>query len=621
SMHSPRKNNCAAETKKKEDYELKCESDSEKSLMLDNMPRHMDTFWRTDTAVPQSRISGRYQMASSLYNKGMAFTLNERRALRIHGLLPVATRTVDDQVRACQIAMDTFLTSEMQRYIFLTHLMRTNRRLFYRILLSDPDKYLPMVDATITVSLVSFHSLIYNYGQGLFITIKDLGHVHEILANWPYRMVRCILVSNGASVLSHGDLGVNEMSILFCKMHENVVFGGINPAYCLSVILDMGTNNEVLLNTPTYSGIKERRASPEICEKLFEEFTLAVLRQYGARALILAKDFDSKCALKQLERYRDRCCLMDADLQCLAACAVSGVIAANRNIRLPFFKNTFLFFGSETINIGMARLCIALFKREGYNDAKAHERVWFCDADGLIVHERGHIPDELAEFSLPGPQLSSLVEIIDFLQPNVLVGGSGLPKSFTPDVLRAMERSNQHPIIFAMSRPICKSECSAEDAFSYTKGRCTFISGSPRPRLKYANKWYQPGFCTSKYLMAGISSGIILAGLNRIPDEIFCVAADRLANLVWPCDLKMRNVFPPMRKIECISLQIAEAVFSHSFRRGLATLSPRPDNPLEYIRKHRYDHENVAEDVAEVYCMRDRHIATSESQNYYKLNI
>ncbi|KAH8337750.1 hypothetical protein KR067_001105, partial [Drosophila pandora] len=619
-MHLARTSRIVAEKKKKEEDEQKCESDSERNRILDTMPRHMDSFWRADTSVPRSRISGRLVLGSSLSNQGLAFSLKERRALCLHGLLPVAIRTIDEQVKACQIAMDTFLISEIQRYSFLSHLMRTNRRLFYRILLSDPDKYLPMVDSTLSERLVSFHSLVFNYGQGLFITVKDLGHVHQMVANWPYRMVRCIMVSNGASVLSLGDLGVNIMPILFCKMHENVVFGGISPSHCLSVFLDMGCNNEDLLNNTTYAGLRERRYPPEICEQLFEEFTIAVLGQYGARTLILTKDFESKCALKQLEHFRDRCCLVDADLQCLAACAVSGVIASNRSVRAPFFKNMFLFFGTDAINIGMARLCIALFKREGYNDVKAHARVWFCDADGLIVDDRVHIPEELAEFSLPGPQLTSLVEIIDFLKPNVLVGGSGLPKSFTPDVLRAMERSTQHPIIFAMSRPTCLSECSAEDAFAYTKGRCTFIAGSPLPRLKYANKWYQPGFCTTKYLLAGISSGIILAGLTSVPDELFCVAADRLASLVWPCDLKMRNVFPPMRKIECISLQIAEAVFSFAYRRGLATLWPQPENPMEFIKKSRYDTE-YRQEIADVYCMQDRHIETSESQNYYKLNI
>ncbi|XP_039483222.1 NADP-dependent malic enzyme [Drosophila santomea] len=613
------KGKAEVEKDKDTDKELKCVSNYDKIEMLDYMPRYMDTFWKMDTRLSGSMVDGRWMLGQSNYNKGLAFTLNERRVLSIHGLLPVAVRTIDEQLEICIKFMQSF-TTNVQRYMYLTYLSRRNRRLFYYLLLSNPDRYVPMTDVSGSLELLRVHRMLHSMGQGLYICIKDLGHVPQILANWPHRCVRCLLVSNGASVLSLGDLGVDEMPVLFSNLHQIVVFGGIHPVYCLSVMLDVGTNNEELLQDPMYTGLRERRASEELYDQLFKEFTLSVMQQYGPRALILCKDFEAQKAKKQLELYRDRQCIVDVDFQCLAAVALAGVIVCNRLKRVFFSSNVFLFYGAEAINIGMARLCMVLLKREGLIEMKAREKIWFFDAHGLIVMGRKDIPEELLEFANPREPIADLVEAIHQLKPNVLVGGSLVPNTFTPDVLRAMEKSSDQPVIFALSRPLEQAECSAEDAFSYTKGRCIFISGSKLPPLKYANKWYQPGHCTSSYLVAGISCGVMLAGFTTIPDEAFCVAAERLASLVWPCDLEKRNVYPPMKKIQCISLQMAEAIFTYAFARGLATLWPQPENPMEYIKASLYNPE-YRMNIVDVYCMQNRSVATTESHKYYTLNI
>jgi len=618
-VKSPRTSKEKAEQKKEAENKLKCVSDFERSQKIDSLPRHLNTFWRTDTRLSASKLNGLWMLNNTNYNKGLAFTLNERRVLSIHGLLPVAVRTMDEQVTACAKTLDTFNT-QLQRYVYLTYLSRRNRRLFYYLLLTNPERYVPLTDASGNMEVLKIHRMLHSVGQGLFICIKDLGHIPQILANWPYRLVRCLLVSNGASVLSLGDLGVDEMPVLFSNIHNSVVFGGLHPDHCLAVMLDVGTNNEQLLQDPAYTGLKEPRVSDELYDQFFEEFTLAVLQQYGSHALILCKDFEAQKAKKQLKLYRARQCIVDVDFQCLAAVALAGVIVCNRLKRVFFSTNIFLFYGGDAINIGMARLCMALLKREGIIEMKAREKVWFFDANGLVVLGRKDIPEELMEFANPREPITTLVEAIQELKPNVLVGGSSQPNSFTPDVLRAMEKSSDQPVIFALSRPREQAECSAEDAFSYTKGRCIFISGSKLPPLKYANKWYQPGHCTSTYLVAGLSCGVMLAGFTTIPDEAFCVAAERLASLVWPCDLEKRNVYPPMRKIKCISLQMAEAIFIYAFRRGLATLWPQPENPMEYIKNSMYNPE-YRMNIVDVYCMQNRTIATTESRKYYTLNI
>ncbi|XP_037716169.1 NADP-dependent malic enzyme [Drosophila subpulchrella] len=616
---SPRTSKEKAEQKKEAENKLKCVSDFERSQKIDSLPRLLNTFWRTDTRLSASKLNGLWMLNNTNYNKGLAFTLNERRVLSIHGLLPVAVRTIDEQVMACAKTLATFNT-QLQRYVYLTYLSRRNRRLFYYLLLTNPERYVPLTDASGNMEVLKIHRMLHSIGQGLFICIKDLGHIPQILANWPYRLVRCLLVSNGASVLSLGDLGVDEMPVLFSNIHSSVVFGGLHPDHCLAVMLDVGTNNEQLLQDPAYTGLKEPRVSDELYDQFFEEFTLAVLQQYGSHALILCKDFEAQKAKKQLKLYRARQCIVDVDFQCLAAVALAGVIVCNRLKRVFFSANVFLFYGGDAINIGMARLCMALLKREGIIEMKARQKVWFFDANGLVVLGRKDIPEELMEFANPREPIATLVEAIQELKPNVLVGGSSQPNSFTPDVLRAMEKSSDQPVIFALSRPREQAECTAEDAFSYTKGRCIFISGSKLPPLKYANKWYQPGHCTSTYLVAGLSCGVMLAGFTTIPDEAFCVAAERLASLVWPCDLEKRNVYPPMRKMKCISLQMAEAIFTYAFRRGLATLWPQPENPMEYIKGSMYNPE-YRMNIVDVYCMQNRTIATTESRKYYTLNI
>ncbi|XP_020804912.1 NADP-dependent malic enzyme [Drosophila serrata] len=617
---TPRTSREKAEKQQKAEYELKCVTDFEMTKRLDNMPRDMDTFWVTDTATPKSHFSGRSGLSNPKFNKGVGFTFNERRLLSIHGLLPASVQTIDMQVKCCQLVVAS-MSGPLQRYAYIMVLSQTNIRLFYRFLLSDIELYMPMIDASSYPNLLEYNKMLSPIGRGLYITIKDLGHVHQVLSNWPIRHVRCLVVSNGASIQSFGDLGINQMPALTSVMHQNVVYSGIHPDFCLCVLLDLGTNNEELLKDRFYMGLKERRPPQKLYDEFFEEFTMAVLRMYGSRALILCKDFESQYAKRQLEMYRERHCIVDVDFQCMAACALSAIIVCNNAVkRVLFTTNMILFYGADLTNVGMAKLCIAYLKREGLNETSARQRIWFCDAEGLIVIGRPNIPEELLEFANPHEPIPTLVEAIQKLKPNVLVGGCSQANVFTPDVLRAMEQSAQQPIIFALSRPISLAECTPDAAFAYTKGRCVFISGSKLPPIKYANKMYQPGYCSSHILLPGLTLGVMLAGFTTVPDETFCVAAERLAHMVWPKDLAMRNVFPPMKKIQCISLHLAEAVFTYAFRRGLATMWPRPENPLEYIKSKMYD-SSYRIHGEDVYCMQERKIATTESENYYQLSI
>ncbi|XP_064543663.1 NADP-dependent malic enzyme [Drosophila montana] len=599
-----------------------CIDEDAKLLALEGMPRELDTFWRTDTQQPRCRVSGHSMFSKSALNKATAFSHRERQLLSIHGFMPAAVFTVEQQLEACAQHFPT-RTTNFQKYIFLTELEAFNRKLFFNLLISDPGTYMSVFKSSEFEFSVKNFSILHTNIRGMYVTIKDRGHIYDVLRNWPRRHnVRYLVVTNGESVLSLGDYGVNAAPVVFYKLYQNVAYGGVDPDSCLPVMLDVGTDNDELLRDPLYLGLPQRRVTGDEYEAFFEEFTIAVLRLFGPRVIIQTKNFGAVDSIKQLERYRYQQCFMDINLQCLGACGLAGLLCANKISEVTFKSNKLLFYGNGTFNIGMARQCLAYLKRWRLDDSVARDRIWFCDAHGLIVHGRcdHKVPTELLEFKHRHQPVGSLLEAINLLKPNVLVGCSSEPNVFTKDIIRAMEQSAEQPIIYAMSTPLELAECSANDAFVYTKGRCIFISAAHLPSLKYANKVYQPGYCNVQYMLAGLTLGVMLSGMKSVPDETFLVAADRLASLVWPNDMAKRDVFPPMRKLKCINMQIAHAVFTYSYRRGLATLWPEPSNPKHYIESRMYN-PNYVEVTQPIYCTTDHQIGTTESIQYYKQKI
>ncbi|XP_034101929.1 NADP-dependent malic enzyme [Drosophila albomicans] len=596
-----------------------CVSEKDNLIKIEGLPRDTDNFWRTDLTLSPSLMSGKKCLRYRRYSKGLSFSHRERQLLNIHGLLPHAVLTMEQQVMAHQKYFAT-LTSQMAKYIFLTDLEARNRTLFYSFLMSNPDEYMKVFVSATTGYLVKQFGIFYTVFRGMFITIKDRGHIYDVLSNWPYaEYVRCLIVSNGKSVLSWGDQGVNGTPVIVYKKYSNVVHGGIEPDCCLPVTLDVGTDNEQLLQNPQYCGIRQKRISAAEFDEFFEEFTHAVIRLFGSRAIIQTKDFGSSESIKQLSLYRKQQCIVDIDLQYMGACGLAGILGALQITKLQFKDNVLLFHGDSSFCIGMARMCVAYLKRSGLNESAAKSGIWFYDGKGLVVFNRTSwkVSERMQEFQHVHEPVEGLVESIDAVKPNILIGFRLGEKAFTKDVLRAMERSAQHPIIFAMSRPLEVMECTAEDAYTYTKGRCIYISGISLPSIKYANKVYQPGYCSSDYIISGLTLGVMLSGMTAVPDETFLVAAERLASLIWPTDLVKRDVYAPHRKLRSINLRIADAVLCFAYRRGLATLWPEPENSMHYIQSKVYDlgYNKVLPDT---YCMYEPQIGTDESFDYYK---
>ncbi|EDW01085.1 NADP-dependent malic enzyme [Drosophila grimshawi] len=603
-------------------HEQKCLNGADKVINFDRLPRILDTFWRKDTKMPSCRMSGLKMLRIASLNKSSAFSHRERQLYNIHGLLPVAVRSIDRQVEACSKYLAT-LTTYYQKHIFLTELETHDRKLFYSMLMSNPEKYLSVYHSSSAKDSVIHYSHLFTKCKGMFVTIKDRGHVLQVLSNWPHRhAVRYLIVTNGEVVLNMGDHGVNGYPMVFSKLHQSVVYGRVPPETCLPIMLDCGTNNEHLLQDPLYVGWPHRRITGPEYESFFEEFMLAVMRLFGPRTLIQTKNFNIKDSIKQLELYRKRQCIMDIDLQCLGACGLAGLLVANRISNRKLTDNTILLYGYGAFNVGMAYTCLAQLKHMRLDESAARDRIWFCDDKGLVVHSRcdDTVPVHLLKFVKRHEPISSLCEAIEAIKPNVLVGCSKQPNVFSKEVIKAMEQSCKQPIIYSMTRQSELAECSANDAFVYTKGRCIFISASELPPLKYANKWYQPGYCNVNYMLPGLTLGVMLSGMTSVPDDTFLVAAQRLANLVWPNDLEMRNCFPPIRKLKCINQQITDTVFSYAYRRRIATLWPEPSNPTSYIESMMYQ-TDYGPEISQIYCTAKQNIGTAESATYYKQNI
>ncbi|XP_023163052.2 NADP-dependent malic enzyme [Drosophila hydei] len=607
---------------KKKQPQHECVDRKDYLATCDSVPIDRDTFWQTNEELPRNTTSGQRILRTTWLSKSTAFSHREQQLLSINGLIPFSVYSLEQQVQMCGQYFDKFQTL-FQEYLFLSDLESLNRKLFYNLLISDPGKYMSVFRIAEFPSLIRNFSVLYTNNRGMYVTIKDRGHIYDVLRNWPLRhSVRYVMVTNGNNIMNLGDVGTSGAPVVFYKMYEDVAFGRMNPDFCLPLMMDLGTNNHDLLQNTFYMGVRESRTTgPELFE-FFEEFTLAVMRIFGPRAVIQTQDFSPKETLQLLDLYQKRKCYMDISVQLYGTCGLAGLLGALSITEVKFRANTLLFYGLENFNFGLARMCMAYLMRQGLDRNAAQMCIWFCDAHGLVVHNRSphKVPEELSEFSRTHAPIDTLLEVIEQIKPTVLVGCSAHANAFTKDILRAMERSCAMPIIFAMSKPLPLAECTAEDAFVYTKGRCIFISGCEMPPVKYANKWYQPSFCTDTYIHCGITLGIILSGLTNVPDELFLVAAERLASLVWPTDIVKRNVYPPKSKINCVNLQIAESVFTFAYRRRLATLWPEPSNPKEYIESMLFKSE-YSDTVPTLYCTEDQNIGTSESVNYYKHNI
>jgi malate dehydrogenase (oxaloacetate-decarboxylating)(NADP+) len=519
-------------------------------------------------------------------NKGTAFTEEERRELGLEGLLPPHVGSLDTQVIR---VMENFHRSptDLERYIYLMNLLDRNETLFYRVVVERMEEMMPIVYTPTVGQACQEYGHILRRSRGIFVSAKDRGRVADLLRNWPRKDVRVIVVTDGERILGLGDLGANGMGIPGGKLCLYTACAGIHPTLCLPVTIDVGTNNEELLNDILYVGLRQRRLRGEAYDELVEEFVTAVQELYP-RAVIQFEDFANHNAFRLLSRYRDRVCCFNDDIQGTGAVGLAGLYSALRITGGTLEEQKILFMGAGEAGVGIGDMVCSAMVAEGLSGEEARRRCWFVDSKGLMVKSRSDLSGHKLRYAQDHEYVSDFASAVNALRPTVIIGVSGQTRAFTQTVLEAMAVYNKRPIVMAMSNPTSKSECTAEQAYTWTEGRAIFASGSPFSPVTFKGHTYVPGQANNAYVFPGIGMGIIACRAKSVTDEMLSVAARALADAVTEADLEQGRIYPALTRIREVSAAIATAVAEQAYRQGLAR-EPRPDDLAAFVKSQMYE--------------------------------
>ncbi|MDO8544996.1 MAG: NAD-dependent malic enzyme [Opitutaceae bacterium] len=517
-----------------------------------------------------------------LLNKGTAFTDRERDALGLRGLLPPRVFTMEEQVQR-SVAAVRRIPEPLEKYIYLTNLQNRNEVLFYRLILDYVDEMVPLIYTPTVGQACLEYGSIFRRSRGMFITLKERGRIAEILRQWPHEGARLIVVTDGERILGLGDLGALGMGIPIGKLSLYTACAGLHPYYTLPITLDVGTDNKALLDGPMYIGLRERRARGAVFDAFIEEFVTAVENVFP-QALVQWEDFGNTNAFRLLNRYRKRLPSFNDDIQGTAAVALAGLLAALRLTGGTLREQRLLFLGAGEAGTGIADLFVSAACAQGMAEADARRQCWFVDSKGLVVKSR---VAELAEHKLPYAHdhafIPTLHDAVQQIRPTALIGVSGTPATFTREVVGLMAALNRQPVIFALSNPTSKAECTAEQAYAWSENRAIFASGSPFPPVQINGQQRVPGQGNNIYIFPGVGLGVLASESREVTDSMFLAAAQTLASLVEPADLAVGRIFPSLTRIRDVSLQIATAVAKVAYENGLARRS-RPGDIVEDIR-------------------------------------
>ncbi len=533
------------------------------------------------TQVPVEKLPrGEALLHDPLLNKGTAFTDAERDALGLRGLLPPHVHTLEEQVAR---VMDNYRNkqTDLERYIHLVSLQDRNETLFYKVIGDAIEEMMPIIYTPTVGQACQQWGHLFRRPRGLYVSWNDRGRVASLLRNWPAKDVRVIVVTDGERILGLGDQGVGGMGIPVGKLSLYTACAGIDPATTLPVMLDVGTENEGYLRDPLYMGLRQRRVRGAEYDALVGEFIEAVSQVYP-RALIQFEDFANQNAFRLLADWRDRVCTFNDDIQGTAAVTLAGLYSALRLTGKKLREQRLLFFGAGEAGVGIADLIVSAMVDEGATLEQARAACWFVDSHGLVVKSRGGLAEHKLRFAHDAPPAADLLTALERLQPTALIGVSTIARAFNRQVVTAMSRLNARPIIFALSNPTSKSECTAEEAYGWSNGKAIYASGSPFPPCVLNGKTFVSGQGNNSYIFPGVGLGVLASEARHVTDQMFAAAARTLASLVLPADLEMGRIYPSLRRIREVSAQIGAAVAEVAFTAGLARVE-RPADLLKLV--------------------------------------
>jgi malate dehydrogenase (oxaloacetate-decarboxylating)(NADP+) len=520
-----------------------------------------------------------------LLNKGTAFTEEERAALGLRGLLPPHVLTQAEQAQRF-LANLRKVTDPLDKFVALNSLHDRNEALFFRILCDHIDEMQPIVYTPVVGLACQKFGQIYQRPRGMFIGINDRGNIANVLRNWP-NPAGIIVVTDGERILGLGDLGANGMGIPVGKLSLYTACAGIHPKLCLPITLDVGTNNDALRNDINYVGLRQRRVAGVEYDDFIEEFMTATQEVFPG-ALVQFEDFANHNAFRLLEKYRDRICSFNDDIQGTAAVALAGLFSALRITGAPLTEQKILFLGAGEAATGIADLVVSAMIANGLTREQALRQCWLVDSQGLVVKGRAKLAEHKLTYAHEHPPVSDFLSAVNLLKPTAIIGVSAVGGTFTREVLEAMARINTQPIVFALSNPTSQAECTAEEAYRHTGGRALFACGSPFDPVQLNGKTYVPRQGNNSYIFPGIGLGAIASGAKAITDDMFMSAAHALAHLVTESDLEQGSLYPTLPRIREVSAAIAATVADSAYRRGTAS-KPKPTDTLQDVQSQMFD--------------------------------
>jgi malate dehydrogenase (oxaloacetate-decarboxylating)(NADP+) len=521
-------------------------------------------------------------------NKSTAFTEAEKEALGLVGLLPDVTETEDLQVQRVNLQLAQKPT-DLERYIYLMNLLDHNETLFYRTLMSDPARFLPIVyDPTIGEACLKFGH-IYRQARGMYLSIARRGKVKDVLTNWPEKDVRFICVTDAGRILGLGDLGANGMGIPIGKLQLYTACAGVPPQYLLPMYLDAGTNNEQYLHDPLYLGMRKTRPSTQELYSFVDEFVQAV-HEVFPKCCIHFEDWTGVDAVHLLQRYRDNYCVYNDDVQGTAGIVLAGMINAAKIKGKKLSDERYLFLGAGSAGIGLADLLCSEMVQEGLTLKQAQDRVYMFDINGLLEDTRKDLVDFQKPYAHKHAPTRDFVVAIESIKPTTIIGVSTVGGTFTQKVIEAMSRINERPVVLALSNPTEHAECTPEQAYTWSKGRAIYAAGVQFPPVHYNGKTFLPGQANNFYIFPAIGMAVFATQASRVTDEMFIEAARAVADQVPPDLLNQGLLYPLQSNILETEIQTAARVARLVFDSGLARVA-RPADMVAFIRDHVYKPE------------------------------
>ena len=520
-----------------------------------------------------------------LLNKGTAFTVSERKKLQLEGLLPPFVMSQEEQ-KIKVLSSVRVQTTDLDKYIYLTSLQDRNEALFYRLVIDEIEEFMPIIYTPTVGHACQEYGHIFRRPRGLYISSNDKGSIKKILSNWPHKNVDVIVVTDGERILGLGDLGADGMGIPVGKLSLYTICAGIHPERTLPITIDVGTNNEELLQDPLYIGLRQKRDIGDQYDSLLDEFMDATAHIFP-NVLVQFEDFANRNARRLLAKYRNNYCTFNDDIQGTASVVLGGLLSAMCIIKSSLDKQRILFCGAGSAAIGIADILCQEMTHSGVDEKIARKNLYLFDSDGLITVDREDLSEANLKYAQQVDVETNFSAAVEKLKPTIVIGVSGVGGAFEEKMVRNMTQENDRPIIFALSNPTSKSECTAEEAYSWSEGKAIFASGSPFDTVKLKGKTYHPGQGNNAYVFPGVGLGIVASGATRVTDEMFLVAAHALADMMEYKNLEKGALYPALTEIRNVSKRIALAVALEVYNSDLAS-QPRPENLEQHIKEIMY---------------------------------